>query len=72
MAKKLTNNTLHVKPTTVSEISKQWRFTPPNRGMFDGTQPLFVRCNSKGVVNWDIAPVYTASELKGRKYKIII
>lgn len=60
--------TLNVKPTSNAELSSpdKWGFNPSLRGK------LFIRCNSKGVVNWDKAPVYNADELFGRENVKII
>ena len=62
MAKK----TLNVKRTTNAELSGKWGFNPSLRGK------LFIRCNSKGIVNWDKAPVYNADELIDREKVNII
>jgi hypothetical protein len=53
--------TLNVKATNRSEIQSQWGF-PIAMGKW-ATEPLFVRCNAKGEVNWDKAPIYKRSEL---------
>jgi len=58
--------TLNVKPTTNAELSMQWGFNPSLRGK------LFVRCNSKGTVNWEKTLVYNADELIDREKVNII
>ena len=60
--------TLNVKPTTINELVKQWGFVPP----LLAKAPLYIRCNVKGVINWDKAPVYGAEELVGRNNVNII
>jgi len=64
----MTKKTLNVKPTNNSELAEKWglNFNPSLKGK------LFIRCNSKGVVNWDKAPVYNADELFGRENVNII
>lgn len=53
---------LNIKKTTPKELVANgwfietipfiWRFTP-----------IYIRCNAKGKVNWDVAPVYPYTEL---------
>lgn len=62
MAKK----TLNVKPTTNAELTEMWGGNPMLRGK------LFVRCNSKGIINWEKALVYNADELIDREKVNII
>lgn len=52
--------TLNVKKTSNEELEKKWGFYPILSGV------IYIRCNSDGEVNWDKAPVYSASELVGR------
>lgn len=61
--------TLNVKRTNRDEISKQWGFE-----YYGSTvEPLFIRCNAKGAVNWEVAPIYRLSQLiKRGKYNIIL
>lgn len=50
--------TLNVKATTSAEISLNWGFN------FCGNDSVYyIRCNAKGLVNWDVAPVYSAPEI---------
>ena len=52
------SRTLNVKTTTSAEISKHWGFE------YTGKDSVYyIRCNAKGQVNWDIAPVYSACEI---------
>lgn len=51
---------LNVIKTTRREIAKQW-------GTCAWLLPLgelYIRCNSKTIINWDKAPVYTWDEIK--------
>lgn len=69
------NRTLNVKLTTLKEVTKKWGFTPalfPKETFGDLLYPtLFIRCNAKGHINWDKAPVYTSISLKEMSnYKI--
>lgn len=63
MAKKL-----NLKPTSNTELAEKWglNFNPSLRGK------LFVRCNSKGIVNWEKALVYNSDELINRENVNII
>ena len=56
--------TLNVKRITVSELEEKWGFSLPTG--LRAQRALFVRCDAKGNVNWDKAPVYCESELKDR------
>lgn len=61
---------LNVVQTCFSEITKKWDVSIPLTYRY---KELFVRCNAKGVVNWDKAPVYTRQELDLRgNYSVII
>ena len=53
--------TLNVKRITTKELTEKWGFVPPWK-----SQDVFVRCDAKGNVNWEKAPVYFESELKDR------
>jgi len=52
--------TLNVKQTNNAEISHQWGMNTRFLGQ------LFIRCNAKGVINWEKAPVYSLGELLKR------
>lgn len=52
--------TLNVKLTNNEELTQKWKMITPFKGI------LFIRCNSKGVINWDKAPVYNLDELLKR------
>jgi hypothetical protein len=58
----MNKKTLNVKRTTNSEIAANWEldYSP---GM---TGELFVRCNAKGEINWEKAPIYRLEELLKR------
>ena len=49
---------LNVRKTSISEVRKMWGIP----AVFESNE-LYIRCNSKGDVRWDIAPVYTGEEL---------
>lgn len=55
--------TLNVVKTNPGELAKKWGFYPslPNE--------LYIRCNQKGVINWEIAPVYTWKEIQQEQQK---
>jgi uncharacterized protein YhdP len=55
------SKTLNVKRVTIEELTEKWGFCPPIKDSV-----VFIRCDAKGNVNWDKAPVYMQSELKGR------
>ena len=58
--------TLNVIETCESEITTMWGNPPLLR------HKLFVRCNAKGEIDWEIAPVYKESELLRRgSYNIL-
>ena len=59
---------LHVKKTTISEVSTKWGI---NASCLIG-KSFYVRCNSKGIVNWDVAPIFSADELIERDKVIIL
>ncbi|MBS1535331.1 MAG: hypothetical protein JST78_09655 [Bacteroidetes bacterium] len=61
--------TLNVKKTSVTEIAKEWGDTSLIPLHWTKVE-IYIRCNAKGVVNWEIAPVYVASELFNRKVQI--
>ena len=51
---------LNVKKTDFNEIAKMWGFHPPVKW---ASKLLFVRCNLRGKINWDKAPIFRAEEL---------
>jgi hypothetical protein len=55
----MANRILYVKQTNNIELAEKWGFdfSPSFRG------ELFIRCNVKGEINWDKAPVYRLEEL---------
>jgi len=63
-----TMNTLNLKRTHAREIIAKWQISLPQSCY---TQLLFVRCNAKGIVNWESGKtaIYTADEIKDRKTK---
>lgn len=63
MAKKL-----NLKPTNNLELAEKWglNYNPSLKGK------LYIRCNAKGAVNWEKAPVYNHLELIGRENVNII
>lgn len=59
---------LNVIQTTVEEIRSKWDCPLPTVWK----NPLFIRSNSKGEVNWEKAPIYQEKELIDRgNYTII-
>jgi len=61
---------LNVKSTNKEEIEEVWQLPLPENL---NNKELFIRCDSKGSVNWESAPVYTKEELEERgNYQIII
>ena len=69
MKKKL----LNVRKTSVKEVLKMWEMDSsmiPLRLAL--ASEVYVRCNSKGFINWEVAPVYTKEELEKKpNYQII-
>lgn len=53
---------LNVLETSVREVEQKWGFSLPRTVH----NPLFIRCNAKGEVNWEKAPIYQQSELTSR------
>ena len=53
---------LNLKKTTLGELKEKWGFKPLGYSQ----QKLFIRCNAKGDINCEVAPVYRAEELVGR------
>ncbi|MGR3218493.1 MAG: hypothetical protein ACUZ8H_01565 [Candidatus Anammoxibacter sp.] len=51
--------TLNVKKTSLQELKEQWGFEPI---LLIGRE-IYIRCNAKGEINWDVAPVYSHDEL---------
>jgi len=59
---------LNVKETTKKEVQQNWNTPLPL--LWPDT--LYIRCNAKGIVNWDIAPVFRPEELiKRGNYNVI-
>jgi hypothetical protein len=58
--------TLNVKKTSNEELLIKWGFITCFKG------EIFIRCNSKGHVNWDIASVYSKNSLINRKVNYFI
>lgn len=59
--------TLNVKKVTKTDLSNKWQLPLPKGWGY----LLYIRCNKKGEVNWDKAPVYTPVELIERgNYKV--
>lgn len=63
-------NQLNVKKVTKSELSEKWGFYIGSliRSQFQ----LYIRCNAKGKINWDKAPVYNSQEIDAiRRLRIV-
>lgn len=59
---------LNVKETSKKEVQQKWETPLPL--LWPDT--LYIRCNAKGVVNWEIAPVFRPEELiKRGNYNVI-
>jgi hypothetical protein len=54
---------LNVKHVTQKELEQKWSVKLPVSFYL---RELFIRCNKKGEVNWEVAPVYTKEELEKR------
>ena len=52
---------LHVKKVSPKTVNNKWGFHA-----YRLHHVLYIRCNVKGNINWDKAPVYHAEELVGR------
>lgn len=57
---------LFIKKTSNKELYEKWNFNPSLMGA------LYIRCNAKGEINWDKAPVFRAETLVGRDNVIIM
>lgn len=51
--------TLNVKKVNKKEVEQKWGFSLPISLEFI----LYIRCNAKGDVNWEKAPIYKFTEL---------
>jgi hypothetical protein len=58
--------TLTVQKISYEELTKGWKKEPV---IFRRDQELFIRCNKKGEINWDKAPVYTWPEIQEQQLK---
>lgn len=64
----MATRTLNVKKTNKLEIQLMWGLPLPNVYPF----LMYVRCNAKGEINWDKAPIFKPEELvKRNNVKII-
>lgn len=61
-------NILSLKKTTVKEVQRNWGTTLPASFHIER---IYIRCNKKGEINWDKAPIYTESEIKGRPIRLL-
>ncbi len=50
---------LNVKRITKKELEEKWEMKLPLLKQ----DVVFIRCNAKGEVNWEKAPIYSAEEL---------
>lgn len=62
---------LNVVPITVQELANKWNSPHVTWSPSFTKEPIFIRSNSKGEINWDKAPVYTRSELKNRNVQVL-
>jgi hypothetical protein len=61
--------TLNVIRTTANELATNWGVPI---GIVNSLEHLYIRCNAKGIVNWDVAPMYKHSELiKRGSYNVL-
>jgi len=59
---------INVKKVTKKEVAEFWNINLPTKW----PDILYIRCNAKGDVNWDKAPVYPPHELIERgNYNVI-
>jgi len=54
-------NTLHLKQVSRKLIEDTWGFTLPRIKYND--EKLYMKCNKKGIINWNGAYIYTAHDL---------
>jgi len=64
------SKTLHVARTSWEELCRKWKMAVLPKAF--RSEILYIRCNSTGGINWDIAPVYTHIELIERNNVKII
>jgi hypothetical protein len=59
---------INVKKVTKKEVAEFWNINLPTKW----PDILYIRCNAKGDVNWDKAPVYPPEKLIERgNYNVI-
>lgn len=58
--------TLNVVKTNLDELEEHWGFYP---GLLNPSVERFIRCNRKGQINWDKAPVYSWAEIQEEQKK---
>ena len=59
---------INVKKVTKKEVAECWNIELP----FKWSDILYIRCNVKGDINWDKAPIYQPQELIERgNYNVI-
>ncbi len=58
---------LYVQKVSREELLKRWKIS----GKFLPKGELFIRSNSKGVVNWSVAPVYSLQEIQDHPCQIV-
>ena len=59
--------TLHVRPVSARIVNQKWGTNLPRL-----LNPLYVRCNAKGQINWDTTLVYGSAELARREKGSVI
>lgn len=66
---KTKTRTLNVKLTSLTEITEKWGFVPPTP-FRDITMPIYVTCNAKGEVKWEITRLLCHMDLIGKVIRI--
>jgi hypothetical protein len=71
------NRTLYLKFVTRKEIEANWDmeaivfFNDAFKVLHDHSTLYAVRCNKKGVINWNTTGIYSFSELQNRKIQFV-
>lgn len=62
------SKTINVIQITKQVLEIKWGFKILT---ISSAEPLFIRCNAKGSVNWEVASVYKKQELADKKHSIL-
>jgi len=66
--KKKSKRTLNVLEISARHLEVKWNTPVPM--LWHAHRLVYVRCNSKGKVDWETTNAYLKYELKGRKHKV--